>query len=354
MNTRNTTVKIILLAGITLSLIGCGHKHQWVDATCTLPKTCSECGKTEGEPLGHDWADATCTEPKTCKVCGATEGEPLGHHWLAATCYDPLICKVCGVKKGEALGHKWKDATCTTPKKCRRCALTEGEPLGHNIEEWEITAEATCTENGTREGTCSVCGETITETIEATGHVPSEEWEIIEEATFSTSGKRVKTCTVCGEEVESESFEMTDEEKDDYRPSIEGDHFDCTVDDFIECFKYKNRGSYTITKITSDDESQSYILQARSKLKCIIVCTKTDEGKLKAILVQSDEDETSAIAVGLLMASTIDDYFDSNDRETTNEVATKLFLGKNVEHDGLVLGMITLNDGSKGLVIAPN
>lgn len=29
--------------------------------------------------LGHEWQDATCTEPKTCSVCGSTEGEALGH-----------------------------------------------------------------------------------------------------------------------------------------------------------------------------------------------------------------------------------------------------------------------------------
>ena len=27
--------------------------HNWVSATCTKPKTCSKCGKTEGEPKGH-------------------------------------------------------------------------------------------------------------------------------------------------------------------------------------------------------------------------------------------------------------------------------------------------------------
>lgn len=59
-----------------LSLSGCMHLHTWVDATCTEPKTCSECGETEGEPLGHDWIPATYTEPKTCSRCGATEGEP--------------------------------------------------------------------------------------------------------------------------------------------------------------------------------------------------------------------------------------------------------------------------------------
>ena len=35
-------------------------------------------------PHIHDWVEATCTEPKTCSVCGATEGDPLGHNWAEA------------------------------------------------------------------------------------------------------------------------------------------------------------------------------------------------------------------------------------------------------------------------------
>ena len=30
-------------------------------------------------PCEHDWADATCTAPKTCSLCGATDGEANGH-----------------------------------------------------------------------------------------------------------------------------------------------------------------------------------------------------------------------------------------------------------------------------------
>lgn len=165
--TKELTLKISLITCMVLLLTSCGHEHQWVDATCTEPKTCSECGKTEGEPLGHDWADATCAEPKTCKVCGATEGEPLGHDFT--------------------------DATCTEPKKCKRCGGVQGEPLGHDVAEWTTTTEPTCTESGTREGTCSRCGKAVSETIEATGHEPSDDWEIVEEATFSAAGKRVKT-----------------------------------------------------------------------------------------------------------------------------------------------------------------
>ncbi|MBQ2383900.1 MAG: hypothetical protein II290_07660, partial [Oscillospiraceae bacterium] len=41
---------------------------------------------------GHDWVDATCTEPKTCRNCGETEGEALGHNYVVTT----GICSRCG------------------------------------------------------------------------------------------------------------------------------------------------------------------------------------------------------------------------------------------------------------------
>lgn len=53
------------------------HSHVWYAATCTSPKTCSECGATEGAVLGHMWIEATYDAPKTCSVCGETEGSPL-------------------------------------------------------------------------------------------------------------------------------------------------------------------------------------------------------------------------------------------------------------------------------------
>ena len=30
-----------------------GHEHQWQEASCVAPKTCSVCGETEGKALGH-------------------------------------------------------------------------------------------------------------------------------------------------------------------------------------------------------------------------------------------------------------------------------------------------------------
>ena len=62
-----------------LALTGCGCEHEWVDATCTEPKTCSKCGETEGKPVGHtegkwetvetDLVNASVTEKKYCTEC---------------------------------------------------------------------------------------------------------------------------------------------------------------------------------------------------------------------------------------------------------------------------------------------
>ena len=65
-----TIITALIFSALLTVLTGCGHEHKWTEATCTEPKTCTECGKTEGEPLGHKWKEATCTEAKTCSVCG--------------------------------------------------------------------------------------------------------------------------------------------------------------------------------------------------------------------------------------------------------------------------------------------
>lgn len=183
--------KRIIVLGVAafmsaMLLTGCCD-HEWEDATCTEPKTCTLCGKTEGEALGHKWKDATCTEQKTCTVCGETEGK--------------------------ALGHKWEDATCTEPKTCSRCKETQGDPAGHKVEEWKVTKEATCSSEGEETGKCTVCGESVTQKIDKKDHTPGD-WVVTEEAQWNLPGKRTKACTVCGEVVESEEYELSDEEKE--------------------------------------------------------------------------------------------------------------------------------------------
>ena len=85
-------LSIILLA---LSLSSCSLvcEHEWTEATCTTPKTCTLCGKTEGDALGHNWTEATCESPKACMRCGETEGEALGHSMI------DNVCERCGYKE---------------------------------------------------------------------------------------------------------------------------------------------------------------------------------------------------------------------------------------------------------------
>lgn len=146
---KKTVLSIGILLLITIFLTGCHLKHEWQEATCTNPKTCSACGETEGEALGHTWTEATCKNPKTCSVCGETEGKALGHTWMEATCTVSKICSVCGETDGEALGHSWTEATCTTPQMCKRCK-TKGKALGHDLNVV---------------GVCNRCGEYMGEGI---------------------------------------------------------------------------------------------------------------------------------------------------------------------------------------------
>lgn len=99
------TLFVILMGVFSLTLFsGCCREHQWTDATCDAPRTCSECGKTEGEKLEHQWTDVTCSAPKTCKLCGTTEGEALPHtEGTPANYQSGPICSVCGQEMGEKL-----------------------------------------------------------------------------------------------------------------------------------------------------------------------------------------------------------------------------------------------------------
>lgn len=125
--------KRIVLLSLTLICIlllsACKCEHQWIEADCVTPKTCSECQETEGAPSGHSWIAATCEAPKICEVCALTEGEAKGHSWTEANCTKPKTCSVCHQTEGKELGHDWEEATTEKPKTCSVCNKTEGEKL---------------------------------------------------------------------------------------------------------------------------------------------------------------------------------------------------------------------------------
>lgn len=196
-------------------IFGEAAEHQWIDATCTAPKTCSVCSATEGEALGHKGGNATCTIAEYCTVCGEVFGSVLEHSGGTASCKDKAICELCGVKYGDLASHKWLNATCTAPKTCSICSATEGEALGHKGGTASCTELAKCTTCGDTYGelaahnwseatcaklsTCEACGQTR-------GDVASHKWE---EATCTAP----KTCSVCYEtegEAAGHNYEQTD------------------------------------------------------------------------------------------------------------------------------------------------
>jgi hypothetical protein len=143
---KKTLSLIVLVLVFALALSACGCKHEtWTDANCETPKTCADCGETEGAPLGHSWAAATCETPKTCETCAKTEGEALGHAWVDADCENPKTCSNCKLTEGEALGHTWVDATTEAPKTCETCGLTEGERI---VTDPRFTTAATAAVQG--------------------------------------------------------------------------------------------------------------------------------------------------------------------------------------------------------------
>ena len=70
----------ILCLALILCLSGCACKHEWAEATCMEPKTCTKCGETEGDPLEHTPGEWVQDEPdyvtglvwlrQYCSVCG--------------------------------------------------------------------------------------------------------------------------------------------------------------------------------------------------------------------------------------------------------------------------------------------
>ena len=197
--------------------------HTWVK-TQTLPPTCTEqgtafykcsaCGATRTEkiaPLGHDLSRcdlrpaATCTQPGravgTCARCGVQIDEVIpakGHDYsyaetsVAPTCTEPGhykgTCPTCGKDYDDvvpALGHDWGEwVTSIEPTVstvgyryhvCNRdgCGYREGEDIPklhtHTWDAGVVTQKPTAAEPGVRTYTCTVCGQTRTETIPATG-----------------------------------------------------------------------------------------------------------------------------------------------------------------------------------------
>lgn len=198
-----------------------GHIHTEVrnkkDATYTDDgytgdTYCKDCGKkletgtmipklVEKE---HDYGEWVLDQAPTCKKYGVRH----------------RICKNCGDREVDVLDkvdHTWElvstiPATCIVGEiqhyKCSVCGETKdvtlSNPLGeHSWDNGKVTKEATCTEDGEKTYTCTVCNTTKTEVIPATGH-QHKEVRNAKKATCTEDGYTGDTyCTDCNTKLES-------------------------------------------------------------------------------------------------------------------------------------------------------
>ena len=193
-----------------------GHQHTEIrnkkEATCkeegySGDTWCKDCGKKilSGQAIAktedHSWNQGKITKEPTCKE----EGEKT------------FTCSICGNTKTEKVSttdhqhmeiRNQKNPTCkeagySGDTYCADCGVkissgkTIAKTKNHNWDGGVITTEPTCTERGEKTFTCTICGNTDTKKVNATGHRYGA-YKIVKEPTNERKGLKAKTCSVCG------------------------------------------------------------------------------------------------------------------------------------------------------------
>lgn len=147
----------VAAAKITLPVFkgqGDAHEHQsndWKSNETEHWQVCT-CGAVFNK-AEHSGGTATCTQRATCTVCGAEYGDVLGHDFTTSWTHDD--------------NEHWKQ--------CSRCDEKD-DVSPHTWDSGTVTTAPTCTKAGERTYTCTECGATKTEPIDATGHSWKSEW----------------------------------------------------------------------------------------------------------------------------------------------------------------------------------
>ena len=262
--------------------------HSWgdwtivQDSTCTetgsKKRTCSVCNETEEETIGkkdHNYTgtvtEPTCTEggytTYVCDVCGDSykddETPETGHDWSQWE-YDSeghsKKCSVCGAKDEKTahdttsgscicgydpvaecthenayLANK-KDPTCTEDgytgdTYCPDCNSTlvygtTDPKKGHSWSDWQTVTDSTCTTEGTKQRTCSVCNETEEDVIEKKEHNYKG---TVTEPTCTEGGYTTYVCDVCGNGYKDDETPETGHDWSQWDYDSEGHSKKCSV-----------------------------------------------------------------------------------------------------------------------------
>ena len=229
-----------------------GHVHVWqeipaVASTCAVQGNnhywkCTDCGKyykddkttettpeAEKLPLAahtlthHPAVAATHTAAGSieywyCSVCDKFFSDAACTHEITAA--DTVVAKIphsYSTEWSKDASEHWHECSCGS----------KADAAAHTYGDWTVTKEATETEAGSRQHTCSVCGYVETAEIPALGHthVAGSEWKsdasdhwnecscgekmnvaahtygdwtVTKEATATEAGSKERVCSVCG------------------------------------------------------------------------------------------------------------------------------------------------------------
>ena len=176
---------------------GAATGHSWSDATCLVPETCLKCEITRGGTVEHSWSEAYTdagdgTHSRVCTTegCDARDEESAkSHNWNNATCKAPETCSVCGLTQGETAEHKWEktkdhiEATCESKgydsfmcTVCQEKKTGTSSPIGHQFPNEWIVRDANCKDDGLKYRVClrEDCYGTESVVILAKNHEGSE------------------------------------------------------------------------------------------------------------------------------------------------------------------------------------
>ncbi len=185
------------------------HEVVTLEPTCSeggiSTQVCDDCGfpvsTTTLSKLGHDYT-LEATDDRS---------EENGH------IYNYYCCSRCGDEHTEIQHTAYIEgyytysntATCTSGgietytcnvDDCGKVTRSVVSSSNHTVENVTVTKEPTCTEKGEQSGVCSVCGETVTQEIDALGHTKVFV-ETVDNTEADGHSYDFYVCSVCNEEI---------------------------------------------------------------------------------------------------------------------------------------------------------
>ena len=228
--------------------------------------------------------------------------DKIGEMKAAVSGMDTASAKIYATAESAALAKQAHQLTLDLYKH-----VATGE---HSYGDWETTVEPTCTDAGSKQKVCSVCGDTVTEEIAAAGHAWESDFTVDKEPTCTEAGSKSVHCADC------------DAVKDVTVIEAKGHAWesDFTVDKEPTCTESGSKSIHCadcdavkdVTVIAPHDHSwdegkvtkESTTLENGEKVLTCTECGQTETVSIPALVIpQTGDNSNIAIWLGVLVMS---------------------------------------------------